>query len=705
MIILGTIQFHFNPIIMKALPLLSVALFLQGFMAAQTMTHQWSYSWGNTEPDPGPQIVVDPTGHIYATGYFTGTVDFDPGTGETFLSTGPFLREVYVSKFDPSGQFLWVIRLVSSALINVKDLAYDPAGYILLTGDYTGTVDFDPGAESHAISSNNFSADTYILKLTQDGDFTWVRSTQGTGQEYGNEVTVDADGHIYAAGIFTGQGEFDPGPGLEVFVPEGLIDGFISKYDGDGNYLWTKHHAGSFQLGIYGMETDQAGNLYVGGAFDDIRDFDPGPDSTVLTASGAWDAFFQKFDPDGNFLWVRTLSNGADNWVFDLKLDIEDQVLITGYYSGTLDFDQGTENHSFTADLNDVYVAKYSGQGDYIWASVFEGTSFDRANALFTSEDGRVYTTGFFGDQADFDPGPGTALLISTGQQDTDDAFLSILDSDGHFVFARNIGGKDNDAGSSLAVDNKSQIIIAGAFNQKAAFYPDLSAPDSLASHGSTDVFMARWSTCVESLATIDATSCEETYTSPSGNYQWTSAGTYKDTILNAFGCDSILTIHLTFTDINTNLIIIPEGILIAEEMEASYQWVDCENGFVPVAGATNIQFEPQDSGVYGVILSKGTCKDTSECILVNTTSIHDPLSNQKIELDPNPFSERLNVHFNELQDQVRIALRDVSGQLIWSDSYQGIYNASIQADLLPGLYLVEIQSFSGQSIFKVIKQ
>ena len=672
---------------------------------SQSITHAWSFGWGTAGSDPTPSISVDHEGNVFCASTFDATLDADPGPGVSNISPTPFTRESYITRFDSAGQFQWVIILRTNSIINIKDILVDPQGNLVCTGDYSGTVDFDPGPGTFNLSSTGSASEVFVLKLDRDGHFIWANTTQGTGQKYGIEIASDTLGNVFCAGIFTGTGDFDTGSGTEVFTATGFVDGFISKFDVDGQFIWSRHHAGNFQVGIYALDTDCKGNIYFGGAFDDRRDFDPGPDSLILTATGAWDAFFEKLDADGNFQWVRTYSNGADNFVFDLKTDTSDNLVITGYYSGTLDFDPDQDESTHTAILFDSYVAKYNANGQWIWDAVFEGTSYDRGNALELDHNGYVYTTGTFGEWVDFDPGPNTFVLTSTGDVDTDDGFVSILDPDGHFVFAGQVGGNSDDVGWSVDIDPWGSILVAGAFLIKAAFYPDASAPDSIQSHGVSDAFLFKWRQCLPSFQTLDTISCDEIFLSPSGQYTWTEDGTYYDTLINQNGCDSVLTIHLAFSVLNTAIGVIPElDFLTAVEENANYQWVDCADGYSWIIGETSRMFTPQTDGLYAVILDNGACRDTSDCWDWIVASSKDVLTDEVVRIFPNPFSDHIHVAFQNQPGKVDMKVCNVNGEIIAAHSFNGMDFSMDLTDQQPGVYVVRLETKAGIRNEKVIK-
>ncbi|MBK8821719.1 MAG: SBBP repeat-containing protein [Anaerolineales bacterium] len=100
---------------------------------------------------------------------------------------------------------------------------------------------------------------------------------------------------------------------------------------------------------------------------------------------------------------------------------------------------------------------------DFFWAKRMGGTAFDYGKDIAVDSNGNVYTTGAFSYTADFNPGPGTSNLTSVG---TADIFLSKLDSDGKFIWEKNMGSALNmSEGNGIAVDSNRQCFITGAIS------------------------------------------------------------------------------------------------------------------------------------------------------------------------------------------------------------------------------------------------
>lgn len=672
-------------------------------LTGQGPSFSWNVSWGNAELDFNPRLAADKDGNVYCAGYFRGSVDFDPGPGQSIFTSGSggFGSDSYVSKFDSTGQLVWVRQIGGQSF--AKAIFLDDEGRLYIGGDFLLAGDFDPGPGIFNMTPLNSSSDVYVLTLDLDGQFIDAYQIGGNGQEYFGSMSMDHNGHMLIGGLFTGTSDFDPGPGEAIFSAGLLNDLFVVKYDADVEFVWAREISGNVQGSITSIVTDSISNIYMSGVFDDIRDFDPGPDSVKLTAIGAWDLYVLKWSEDGAFQWIRHLGNvDGDNWAHDMVINDDEELYVTGHFTGTLDFDAGPGIFEMTATNSDPYLWKMDKDGNFIWSAQFKGISFDQSRDVTLDAFGNVYSTGWFGDVMDFDPGTGEYNLISAGGDDKDDGYITKLSPDGDFVWASSLGGLEDDYGRETKVDLFGHVFITGNFQGKAVFNPLPQVQDSLASNGSWDTFLVRWKQCQASYGEIFPQSCD-VYTSPSGNHVWNISGEYADTLVNVAGCDSILTIQLTISSINTSVIVIPEGQLIAEMEGAMYQWVDCDDGYAPIPDETNQSFSAVTSGFYGVIINNGVCEDTSACINVNVVATDDPHTIQNFSIHPNPTSDSWYIQTGDHPKPAFVEIIDLCGQKRFVASYPDATQIHMETKLPPGIYLVSVVMHGSQQVQKLI--
>ncbi len=325
----------------------------------------WVRTWGFEGYSGGFDITTNRTEQIFVLGKFTGDIDFDPGVEADIHSSGPSGRTwVYVSSFDQDGNFYWAQtfggwHLPWGDATETIQIACDFTDGIYITGgfgqweddegDYeTITIDFNPeeGVENRTCAKGG---DTFLLALTNDGDYRWVNTWPGAG----SGVCVDEDGNIYVTGEFAGRVDFDPGSGTVEHATERQESqygswypsgAYLSKFDSIGNFQWATTWAGTdgFCAGT-ALAVDLNGNIYVTGEFNSEVDFDPRSSIDIITAEDYMDVFLSKFDSNGEYQWVRSWG-GTGVWADDpagIAVDSFGNTYVTGDIWGVADLNPG----------------------------------------------------------------------------------------------------------------------------------------------------------------------------------------------------------------------------------------------------------------------------------------------------------------------------------------------------------------------------
>lgn len=384
----------------------STDIFIQKLGAGGNLI--WVKQIGGTNNDYGHSIATDANGNIYTAGRFSGTVDFDLGTGTSKLtSNGDF--DIFIQKLDAGGNLLWV-KQMGGIGHDLGRLTVDASGNVYTTGNFEETVDFDPGVGTANLISNG-KRDIFIQKLDTKGNFLWVKQMGGTFYDDAWSIATDANGNVYTTGDFWNTVDFDPGTGTKDLTSNGKADIFIQKLDAAGNFLWVKQMGGQSDDTGRSISVDKSGNVYTTGHFKFTVDFDPGPGTSNLTAPGANDdVFIQKLDPNGNFLWVKQIGKIFKDEGTSIATDAVGNVYTTGY---------SDRKETYLDNSNyDVFIQKLDTNGNVLWYKEMGGPDDDSGNSIVTDASGNVYTTGFFQSTADFDPGAGTTNLTSNGLAD-----------------------------------------------------------------------------------------------------------------------------------------------------------------------------------------------------------------------------------------------------------------------------------------------
>src|SRR5262249_33077772 len=189
------------------------------------------------------------------------------------------------------------------ASIRPLSVAVDSTGASYVTGNFQGPVDFDPGAGTTNLASNNDSRDLFVAKYSPTGALVWAFNLGDNGFDQGLAIATDNNNNVYVAGEFSGTIDFDRGPGTTSFTADQRFDGFVMKLDTNGNFVYATNIHTAFHHDVipFSIKADNAGNAYLTGTYENLTSFGP----FNLTAAGDHDAFVTKLGPTGNFVWAR----------------------------------------------------------------------------------------------------------------------------------------------------------------------------------------------------------------------------------------------------------------------------------------------------------------------------------------------------------------------------------------------------------------
>lgn len=187
------------------------------------------------------------------------------------------------------------------------------------------------------------------------------------------------------------------------------------------------------------------------------------------------------------------------------------------------------------------------------------------------------------------------------------------------------------------------------------------------------------------------------------GSNIYNASGIYTDVLTASNGCDSTLTTVLVINpaiDVTTSL----SGLTIsANESSATYQWIDCDNSNLPIAGETNQSFTASANGNYAVIVTQNNCSDTSACVNISTVGIKDVSKSNTVNIYPNPSNGIYNL--SGLDENSKISVYDAIGQIIYT-SIITKSKETVNISLLPnGIYMIQIKSENNIITKKVIKK
>ncbi|MGB1102768.1 MAG: GEVED domain-containing protein [Crocinitomicaceae bacterium] len=186
------------------------------------------------------------------------------------------------------------------------------------------------------------------------------------------------------------------------------------------------------------------------------------------------------------------------------------------------------------------------------------------------------------------------------------------------------------------------------------------------------------------------------------GTQTITEEGVYVEPFATVFGCDSTVTLNASYYDVETG-VTADTYVLTADETEATYQWVDCNEDWMIILGAEEQSYEPILNGSYAVIVDDGTCVDTSDCYDIVALSVLENEINH-LKVYPNPTSGQFTVELSGVEADAVIRLHDAAGKLIRESIVSNEAIVAFNTDLAPGVYYISlIDSGKLQEIVKLV--
>ncbi len=447
----------------------------------------WAKGVGGPAYEAGYGVALDGKGNVVSVGIFDLSIEFDSCINTTTLGSSGF-NDIFIQKLDRQGCLIWAKRVGGALSFDAAtSVAVDDSGYVYTTGSFDREADFDPNSGVKALQPRGYS-DAFILKLDSAGNYIWAQRMGGSSYDQSNSLAIDALGNVLMTGEFSDTAFFDSGS--KSLISQGGKDIFVQKVAPDGHLIWAKSFGGNGNDIPYNIKTDIADNIYVTGLFRDTVVFDPAGGGPPLISKGATNVFILKLDSDGNFLWSKSLGGTGRATGFFLDVDQWENVILSGGFSDTVDFDPGPgikELISETKEKSDIFLIKLDANGDLVWANSAGGVGVDVGYSVEVDPLGYIYNSGFFNQIVDFDPGPLTANLTATGYQDI---FIQKLDPSGNLVWAKRIGGTGYDVLTEMEIDDAGRHIYATGFFENNVDFDPTQGTHIITSKGFNDAFI-----------------------------------------------------------------------------------------------------------------------------------------------------------------------------------------------------------------------
>ena len=254
------------------------------------------------------QLATDEAGSLYVTSSFKTSFDVDPGSGVNIISaTGngilPSVASTFLLKLNGQGEFVWAQTIQSiptpSAYNVPRSFAIDNDGSILIAGNYSGLVDFDPSVTGFSQlpindGSQPLLSNKFLLKLNSDGGYLWARAFESSDPGYVyQEMELDNANNVYLAGRFKGTIDLDPTETTALFtsanaLSASLDDSYAVSLTSEGQFRWaTRLGNTGADVTVSGIEVSSTNQVSLYGNFHGGVDFDPNSGTQVLSSAAS----------------------------------------------------------------------------------------------------------------------------------------------------------------------------------------------------------------------------------------------------------------------------------------------------------------------------------------------------------------------------------------------------------------------------------
>ena len=278
---------------------------------------QWAQKGGGTSSDQCFGSSTDAYGNTYLTGEFGGIATF--GSLQLSSSPPPFVN-IFMVKYDPNGNALWVNHGSSTDVIYAYSIGADPAGNCFASGLFRDSALFDTLS---LINPSASALNVYLVRFDTAGHATWASRAYASNIIDSRSLAVDANGDCYLSGFFAGTASFGA---LSINSTLGFADAFVTKYDSGGSVEWIQKGGGNASESDGAIGLDAQGNAYVTGRYSastsvfgtDTLPF-PGASNMFLAKLGS--TLVTGLPAVNDMVQIRLFPNPAGEWITLSGLD------------------------------------------------------------------------------------------------------------------------------------------------------------------------------------------------------------------------------------------------------------------------------------------------------------------------------------------------------------------------------------------------
>lgn len=301
------------------------------------------------------------------------------------------------------------------------------------------------------------------------GALLWSKSLSGGFFYTSYLAAVDRDGNLILPGNFSADIDFGGG----TMKPVGMDDIYLSKFDPQGELLWSKSFGGSGNDYPGDVAVNYDGSIILVGSFEEVIDFGGEP----MQTAGGPDIFVAKFDADGNHLWSKQYGDAESQYANEVAIDGDGYLVVAGNFGGSIDFGGGP----IVSTGNEIFLTRLDPDGEPVWAKNFGAMNSDPSvRAMALDPGGNILLTGgFTGDLS-----LGGPVMTNL---DSDSIWVAKLDPAGEYLWSTQYGDSGPQYGEGIVADSQGNIILGATFTGSIDF-----GGGPIQSHGNYDVTITK---------------------------------------------------------------------------------------------------------------------------------------------------------------------------------------------------------------------
>ncbi len=613
--------------------------------------------------------------------------------------------------FSQDPNFEWAKHYGGPGTEEVYGIVTDSENNVITVGAFRSSEINFIDAPAGAITSKGKS-DLFVLKKDEDGNTLWYYTLGNSNFESARSVSLDENDNIYVSAAIGGVINFDPLVDTEASITPGEFHHALLKIKPTGEIEWAINVRNNDASNYCYTQTDNFGNVYLGGTFENKVVFEGIAESDSLTNEGDDDPYIIKLNRSGQLIWIKSFGAEDSDEFPSGSLMSENLNSISTDTSGNIAF-CGSYSTKFGA--TDIAISKVDSTGNLLWKRVFGASFVDRGHSVTCDKEGNVITLATYWHTIDFDPGDGVSEITSKGQYDN---CVVKLDPFGNFIWVKGFGNTRNDYAGGIASDENNSIYLTGKFIGRMDWDPGENI-HSVRATNYWDNYILKlnengrfiWMNHVPSSSSNSNGSIyvDKNFSVYSANTFVTTADidpTSEEFLAESNGDDDFYIMKLNQhcdTGIPDLTITYESDTLKTNISGATYRWYDCESSLFM---DNDQQFlVPDNNGSYAVEVTKDGCAQQTLCEEINDVGIADIFQN--IQVYPNPSKGFINIDLTSFtNEKTDIKLYSLEGKLISSSSVSAPSLKSIELPKNKGIYFVTISNKNGgKKGFKVLRK